>query len=247
MYCAICETHFNVRRNGLALLGDMITTQTDQMEHHVAKYLEIVIANLHWDWQTVCTNASWSIGQCLQSYGPQSSRNTRRAQGNNMDENQMANGHGNGNILDEHCDEILNRLVTILMNDEAPEYMVTNVAITMARLVRAYPDRIIKKWDIFAVEWIQSLSKFQEDADKVDAFKTLMGTVMKNPVAVVQSRNGCRVLFESMASWENPPKELNDQFHSVLMGFKNAAPNWDKLLASLTDSARQTLQQRYKV
>merc|ERR1719356_691738 len=99
MYCAICETHFNVRRNGLALLGDMITKQTDQMEHHVAKYLGVVIANLQWDWQTVCTNASWSIGQCLASYGPQSSRNTRCAQ-NGQNQQNMSNGHGQGNVMD---------------------------------------------------------------------------------------------------------------------------------------------------
>jgi len=244
MYCAICETHFNVRRNGLALLGDMITTQTDQMESHVHKFLGVVIANLQWDWQTVCTNASWSIGQSLASYGPSSKRNTP-SQPKSGDI--QSNGHGAGNVLDEHCDEILNRLVSILKTDEAPEYIVTNAAITMARLVRGYPDRIIKKWDCFAVEWIGSLSKFQEDMDKIDAFKTLMGTVMKNPVAVVQSKNGCRVLFESIAAWKQPPKVLNDQFQSVLVGFKNAAPNWEKLMAGLEPPTRQKLAERYGV
>lgn len=233
MYCSIAETHFNVRRNGLALLGDMITTQTDQMEQHVRKYLSVVVANLQWDWQTVCTNASWSIGQCLAEYGPNSKRS-----GNNKQQD---------NVMDEHCDEILNRLVAILKKEEAPEYIEGNVAITMARLVRAYPDRITKKWDCFAVEWITALMKFQEDSDKIDAFNVLMGTVMKNPVAVVQSRNGCRVLFESIAKWQNPPKELNDQFKNVLVGFKNAAPNWDGLMGGLDEKTRQTLGERYNV
>jgi len=237
MYCAICETHFNVRRNGLALLGDLITAHTEQMEQHVAKFLGVVTANLQWDWQTVCTNASWSIGQSLAHYGPAAKGRARRT---------VENGHG-GNVMDEHCDEILNRLVDILKRPEAPEYIVTNAAITMARLVRAYPARIIKKWDCFAVEWIESLAKFQEDADKIEAFATLMATVMKNPVAVVQSKNGCKALFESIARWKQPPKELNGQFQNVLTGFKNAAPNWDKIMGKLDGDTRRLLRERYNV
>jgi len=243
MFCSIRETQFNVRRNGLALLGDMFTSQTDQMEQHVPTFLRVVIANLQWDWQTVCTNASWSIGQCLAEYGPQSKRKNSSC---NQDV-ALNSGNTHQNVMDPHCDEILNRLVGILKEEKSPEYMVTNIAITMARLVRAYPDRIIKKWDCFAVEWIGSLAKFQEDQDKIDAFKTLMATVMKNPVAVVQSRNGCRVLFESIAQWQQPPPELNEQFKNVLNGFKNAAPSWDKLMGSMEPEARQKLKDRYGV
>eukprot|EP00488_Nonionellina_sp_1-RS-2012_P001099 TRINITY_DN174_c0_g1_i1.p1 TRINITY_DN174_c0_g1~~TRINITY_DN174_c0_g1_i1.p1 ORF type:complete len:164 (+),score=43.36 TRINITY_DN174_c0_g1_i1:289-780(+) len=159
LYCSICETHFNVRRNGLALLGDVITYHADEMKEHIVKFMNIVIANLNWDWQTVCTNASWCIGQALTVYAEP---NTPKA--NNTD---------NG-MMHEYCDDILSHLVEILKCESSPTYIVTNIAITMARLVKAFPKRIVKKWDTFAVEWIKSLAMFQEDNDKIEAFETLM-------------------------------------------------------------------------
>ena len=138
-------------------------------------------------------------------------------------------------------------LVEILKATQAPPYIVTNIAITMARLVKSFPDRIIKKWDQFAVEWIQSLSMFQEDNDKIQSFQTLMLVVMKNPIAVVQSRNGCTVLFKAIASWQHPPKFLNDSFQKVLMGFKKAAPNWDNIMNNLDQNTQHILKSRYNV
>jgi len=242
LYCSICETHFNVRRNGLALLGDLISLHAVNMQAHIGKFLKIVIANLNAEWQTVCTNASWCIGQSLFVFGP----NAQNNEINGIPENQDNVNHDD-NVMAPHCDQILAHLVDILKSQAAPPYIVTNIAITMARLVQAFPDRIIKKWDQFAVEWITSLAMFQEDQDKIQSFQTLMFVVMKNPIAVVQSRNGCTVLFKSIASWQNPPKTLNDQFQKVLCGFKKAAPNWDHIMNNLDQNTRQTLRNRYNV
>ena len=239
LYCSICETHFNVRRNGLALLGDIITLHSSNMKQHIEKFLRIVIANLNWDWQTVCTNASWCIGQSLQVYGPSTD--------NNNNNNNNGGTRGEESLMDNYCDEILSHLVEILKSQQAEPYIVTNIAITMARLVKAFPDKIIQKWDQFAVEWISSLTMFQEDKDKIESFETLMFVVMKNPIAVVQSRNGCTVLFKAIASWQNPPKFLNDQFQKVLMGFKKAAPNWNNIMNNLDQNTQQTLNNRYNV
>ena len=187
LYCSICETHFNVRRNGLALLGDLITLHDSEMKQHITKFLRIVIANLNWDWQTVCTNASWCIGQSLKVYGPQQPQQQLLLQQQNGNNNNSNNNNDSNNIMEEYCDEILSHLVEILKCESAPKYIVTNIAITMARLVAAFPDKIIAKWDQFAVEWIRSLAMFQEDQDKIQSFQTLMIVVMKNPIAVVQS------------------------------------------------------------
>ena len=55
------------------------------------------------------------------------------------------------------------------------------------------------------------------------------------------------MLFESIASWKNPPKFLNDQFQKVLLGFKKAAPNWQNIMNNLQPQTQQILKQRYNV
>jgi len=205
----------------------LITLNADCMRPHIYKFLGIVIANLQADWQTVCTNASWCIGQSLLAYSDKDNEDKP--------------------VMDEFVDQILANLVNCLKDPNAPSYIVTNIGITIARLVQAFPDQIIKKWDQFAVEWIESLGMFQEDADKIQAFKTLMMVVMKNPIAVVQSRNGCNVLFEAIAKWKQPPDFLNEQFQKVLIGFKKAAPNWTNIMNRLDQNTRQILKTRYNV
>jgi len=235
MYCSICETHFNVRRNGLALLGTLVSYHGKELRPHVDKFMRVVIANLNQDWHTVCTNASWCIGQCLSVYATP----TPTTSGDAANTKTL--------MMSDYCDDILAHLVDILKSKDAESFVISNVAITMARLVQAYPDRIIEKWNQFAVEWIHALSMFDEDDDKIQSFQTLMMVVMKNPTAVVQSRHGCRTLFEAIAAWENPPRFLNEQFGSVLNGFKHAAPSWDKLMNDLQPNIRQILRSRYNV
>ncbi len=152
LYCSICETHFNVRRNALALLGDIITLNSNEIRPHMNKFLKIIIANLNWDWQTVCTNASWCIGQSLMVYG----------------QSQQCKNE----LLQPYCDEILNRLVEILKCEKSPAYIVTNIAITMARLVKIFPKKIINKWDKIII------NVFKKIMIKFEAFQTLMLVVI---------------------------------------------------------------------
>ncbi|ETN98068.1 transportin-2, partial [Reticulomyxa filosa] len=69
LYCAILEKHLAVRRNGLALLGDLILFCSDQVGPHIGKFMPLCIENLQPELYLICTNSSWCIGVGLEKYG----------------------------------------------------------------------------------------------------------------------------------------------------------------------------------
>jgi len=186
----------------------------------------------------VCINASWCIGQSLTKYGK---------------------------LLQPYVQQILNALVQILKttnitigdidqnnNEDTEEYnkidlayIVSNASITLARLVKVFPDEILKLWNSFAIEWICGLEKFNEDNDKIDAFLVLMKCVSRKPQTIVSYQNGVEVLFSAIAHWKNPPLSLIPSFKQIIQLFKQNATNWNYVLSLLAKDVYDIIVNKY--
>ncbi|ETO22413.1 hypothetical protein RFI_14786, partial [Reticulomyxa filosa] len=115
--------------------------------------------------------------------------------------------------------KILDHLIAILKGDpkKMKKIIKPNAAITLARLAYVFPEDVLKFWDKFAVEWMNALTEFPEDQDKLMAFQTLVGMITANPKVVVSHNLGLVALFRAICSWRNPPQTLQTSFAKVLL------------------------------
>ncbi|ETO22068.1 hypothetical protein RFI_15134, partial [Reticulomyxa filosa] len=200
LYCATVERYFNVRKNAFALVGDLIVHCSDKIGPHIGKFMPLCIENLKPEYGLVCNNASWCVGVALEKYGSK---------------------------MNIYWKPVLEHLIVILKADDKKikHFVKPNAAITLARLACTFPNDVIKLWDKFAVDWMNALSIFNEDDDKIMAFQTLIRVINANPKVVVEHRRGLRALFFAICSWKKPPPNLQSGFNKVLFCFLFALIN----------------------
>lgn len=78
------------------------------------------------------------------------------------------------------------------------------------------------------------------------AFTGLCEMIKLNPRGVI---NQFAHLCDAIASWQNPPAELNEMFRQILVGYKSsvAADAWVQYYGTFPEYMRTRLTERYQI
>ena len=179
--------------------------------------MSILIQNLQISNTSVCNNASWAIGEFLISLGTERSK--------------------------PYCEAILTKEVQIINSKNLKLSLMENTAVTIGRLAYVCPDLVAPHLASFCTYWCIALKTVRHTIEKDHAFRGLCLMVRKNPQATMQS---FPYICDAIASWTNPPKELAEEFHTLLHGFKKSiGDTWPTYYSSFPKDLIETLSKNY--
>merc|ERR1712083_21104 len=96
----------------------------------------------------------------------------------------------------------------------------------------------------FAQAWCCALKTIRDDIEKEHAFIGLCEMIKINPQGAIR----CLLdLFEAIASWGNPPEQLNTMFGQIVLGYKGSIPpeQWNAFHSTFPEHLAQRLHERY--
>ncbi|KAL7424888.1 hypothetical protein Q5752_000574 [Cryptotrichosporon argae] len=214
-----------VRQSAHALLGDMAISCFDILEPFVPQLMPAIIEQIvpepPADCVSVCNNAAWAAGEIALKFTV------------------------NKAPLEPFADDLINRLVPILLNPKTPKSLSENAAVTIGRLGLVCPDRIAPHLGTFAQAWCTALWDIKDNDEKDSAFRGFCMLVGANPAGL---DNSFVWFCNAVCKWQHPSAQLDNMFRQILQGFKSGlADKWDATLAGFSDVLRERMRERYGV
>ncbi|KAE9979019.1 hypothetical protein EG327_007180 [Venturia inaequalis] len=219
-YC-LKDTHNDVRQSAYALLGDCAIYVFPQLQQVLPTILDIVLDQLDVDSSSydadtgfaVVNNACWSLGEIA----------VRQKQ-----------------EMDPHVDRILNKLGAILFNQKIPESLNENAAIALGRLGIGCPEKLAPHLSVFALPWLQAMSRVQWTEEKANAFWGFNLTVLKNPPAMEKClldyfNETATISSTSLLSGDNNMSKVKTSFQQVIAQYRSMIPTFDQFLHQLPE------------
>jgi len=186
---------------------------------YLGEYLPIMAGNLQAEYHSACNNACWAIGEVVLRIGKD---------------------------MEGMVDDLVKQLVRILNSGHFNRCLLENAAITLGRLGLAMPERVAPHLGEFLKRWCSYLQAVRDDAEKESAFRGMCLMVKHNPHGAVKHFS---YLVEAMASWQQPPQELQVMFHHILHSFKQSlGPEaWLKITQTWQPELVSHLAQQYQL
>jgi transportin-1 len=214
-----------VRQSAHALLGDMAMTCFSLLYPEVEQLMPSIIEQITpeptADCVSVCNNAVWAAGEIAMQFGPDPTK------------------------LVPFVDDLLKRLVPILLNSKSPKSLSENAAVTIGRLGLVCPEQIAPHLAVFAHAWCTALWDIKDNDEKDSAFRGFCRLIMANPSGIEQAF----VHFcNAICKWQQPSRELDGMFRSLLQEFKTqSGAGWEPTVNAFPPMIRQRLAERYQV
>jgi transportin-1 len=182
-------------------------------------FVSILIQNLQPKNSSVCNNASWALGELVISLGPE--------------------------ISSKYCETILAKEIQIINTKNLKLSLMENTSVTIGRLAYVCPDLVAPHLASFCTYWCIALKTVKHNSERNHAFRGLCLLVRKNPQAVVQS---LPYICDAIGSWTNPPKDLAEEFFTLLQGFKKSiGDGWTQYYSTFPKDLREILTSTYKL
>ncbi|CAK9784881.1 putative importin beta-2 subunit [Cutaneotrichosporon oleaginosum] len=224
---AACLTHFEppVRQSAHALLGDMAMTCFPLLRPYVPDLMPAIMDQIipepQQDSISVCNNAAWAAGEIAIQY------------------------QGDAAPIEPFVDDLIKRLIPILLNQKSPKSLSENAAVTIGRLGLVAPDRVAPHLGTFAQAWCTALWEIKDNDEKDSAFRGFCMLIVKNPAGL---ENSFIWFCNAVCKWQHPSRELDDMFRQILQAFKNQlGAQWEQQTASFPTVIRERLRDRYQV
>eukprot|EP01080_Neovahlkampfia_damariscottae_P002701 gene2701-3897_t len=217
LYFCCQEKRTDVRQASFALLGELSKCCIGLFQTTMNDFMAILIQNLQITNTSACNNASWAIGEFLISLGTERSK--------------------------PYCEAILSKEIQIINSKNLKLSLMENTAVTIGRLAYVCPDLVAPHLASFCTYWCIALKTVRHTSEKDHAFRGLCLMVRKNPQATLQS---FPYICDAIASWTNPPKELGEEFYTLLHGFKKSiGDGWPTYYATFPKDLVETLSKTY--
>ncbi|QDS77675.1 hypothetical protein FKW77_003395 [Venturia effusa] len=223
-YC-LKDAHNDVRQSAYALLGDCAIYVFPQLQQVLPTILDILLDQLDVDSSSydadsgfpVVNNACWSLGEIA----------VRQKQ-----------------EMGPYVDRILNKLGAILFNQKIPESLNENAAIALGRLGIGCPEKLAPHLSVFALPWLQAMSRVQWTEEKANAFWGFNLIVLKDLPAMEKClleyfNETATIPATSLLSGDNNMSKVKVSFQQVIAQYRSMIPTFDQFL-------RQLPEDRYK-
>lgn len=224
---AMCLNHFEppVRQSAHALLGDMAMTCFPLLRPYVPELMPAIIDQITPepapDCVSVCNNAAWAAGEIAIQY------------------------REDATPIEPFVDDLIKRLIPILLNTKSPKSLSENAAVTIGRLGLVCPNRVAPHLGTFAQAWCTALWEIKDNDEKDSAFRGFCMLIGANPSGL---ENSFVWFCNAVCKWQHPSRELDVMFRQILQAFKTQlGAGWDAQVAAFPPAIRQRLADRYQV
>ncbi|KAG0182044.1 hypothetical protein DFQ28_001171 [Apophysomyces sp. BC1034] len=211
----------DILQSTYALIGDLSIACFDRLVDCLPVILPELIQQIAYDFQSgsVCNNAVWAGGEIAIRWRGE---------------------------IETYVQPMMERLLPLLINPEAPTTLQENVVIAIGRLGLACPAIVAPHLPQFVSQWLVKSTIIREHDEKDTAFRGLCEMIKTNPQAV---SNDLSILLDIIAKWQRPSPELQEGFNNVLMGYKNmlTSDQWQQAWRSLSPENQQILTQRFYI
>lgn len=220
----------DVRQSAYALLGDCAIALYPSVEQHLSKLMPILIRQLDLDnirdedsenAFNVLINVCWSAGEI---------------------------GARAGDKMTAFLEPLFQGLLTIVKNEECPEAVNENSAMTLGRLGLACPDQLALHLPEYAEHFLSSMSKISTSHEKASAFMGFNSVIERNPQAMESS---LAEYFTSIAIFPQKGKqateysEVRNSFARVIQGYRQLIPDFGGFFTRLPAAVQQKLKDGY--
>ncbi|PWN46719.1 ARM repeat-containing protein [Violaceomyces palustris] len=211
-----------VRQSAYALLGDLAISCFDLLKPYLPALMPELIRQIEPEPKmenvSVCNNAAWAAGEIALQYGPDPE-------------------------LTQWVDELINRLVPVLLSPKSVKSLSENAAVTIGRLGLVQPNMVAPHLEVFIEAWCQALWDIKDNEEKDSAFRGLCEMIQVNPNGAAK---GFVYFCNAVVRWTTPSAELNEMFRKILTGFREmSGAQWDVQKAQFPPVIVQRLADRY--
>lgn len=211
-----------VRQSAYALLGDLAISCFDLLKPFLPALMPELIRQIEPEPKmenvSVCNNAAWAAGEIALQYGADPE-------------------------LTQWVDELIQRLVPVLLSTKSVKSLSENAAVTIGRVGLVQPQLVAPHLEVFFESWCQALWDIKDNDEKDSAFRGLCEMIQVNPNGAAK---GFVYFCNAVVRWSTPSAELNDMFRKILTGFRDmSGPQWEVQKSHFPPVIVQRLADRY--
>jgi len=220
LYGCMQDKRYDILQSTFALVGDLARNCVVHIQPVLHQYLPILTENLISTNVAVCNNASWAIGEISMKVGDK---------------------------LAPFVPSMLHKLCQLINRPSLNPSLLQNTAITIGRLGFVCPEILATQIGDFIEPWCYTLRGVRDQTEKESACRGLIKMITINPAGVVKN---FVAVCDVIVSFEvPPPDDLREQFHQLLVGFKNSMQpeQWNLYINSFPEHIRQGLHHMYHI
>ncbi|KAL0080071.1 armadillo-type protein [Phycomyces blakesleeanus] len=207
-----------VLQSTYALIGDLAIACFDRIKDGLPLFMPELISQLSPDieYVSVYNNATWAAGEIAMRWDG----------------------------IDPFVEPLLERLIPLLSDPQAPDSLQENVIITIGRLGLARPKALSEQPTHFVRPWLRKSINLPENDEKDTAFQGICQLIKVSPQHLIDE---LPMLLVTISQWENPSPELFGLFGEVIAGYKNmlTPEQWKENWECVGKSYRNKLTERY--
>ncbi|KAN0062736.1 hypothetical protein ACQY0O_004931 [Thecaphora frezii] len=213
-----------VRQSAYALLGDLAISCFDLLKPYLPALMPKLIEQIEPEPKmeniSVCNNAAWATGEIALQYGSDPE-------------------------LTQWVEELIARLVRVLLSVRSVKSLSENAAVTIGRLGLVQPQLVAPHLEMFIEAWCQALWDIKDNDEKDSAFRGLCEMIQVNPNGAAK---GFVYFCNAVVRWTTPSAELNEMFRKILTGFRDmAGAQWEVQKQQFPPVIVQRLADRYQL
>lgn len=242
-----------IRQSAYALLGDLAISTFDVLRPTIPSIMPELINQIEAEPTlvnvSVCNNAAWAVGEIALQYRNVSLKEGAGAAGANAASSASASTSSPSYTpvpeFAQFVDPLVSRLISVLLSPNSVKSLTENSAVTLGRLGLFAPQLVSPQLSLFFERWCQSLWDIKDNEEKDSAFRGLCEMIKANPNGAVK---GFIYFCNAVVRWTTPSRELNDEFTTILHGFKDmSGAGWEGMRAQLPEPIAVRLMERYQI
>lgn len=229
LFMAMKDGREDVRMSAFALVGELSRSGMPSLIPVLADYIGAIVGGLNPEYMRCATNATWALGELVMMAGflPSSVPVDRTA------------------IQKPLLDVAIPSLIRVVNISRIHQVLVENTAVTLGRLGLVMPDVLAPRLETFAGGMLAAVIGIIDDNDKEHAFSGMNALIKLNP-------SGFMPFFclysDAVANWMHVPPKLEEEFGSILVGFKTSlGDQWPALFSRCPLDLRNCLSIRFSL
>lgn len=229
LFMAMKEGREDVRMSAFALVGEFARSGMPSLIPVLADYIGAIVGGLNPEYMRCAANATWALGEIVMMAGflPASVPVDRAA------------------IQKRLLDVAIPSLIRVVNIPRIHQVLLENTAVTLGRLGLVMPDVLAPRLETFAGGMLAAVKGIVDDSDKEHAFSGMNALIKLNPSSFMPFF--C-LYFDAVASWMHVPPKLEEEFGSILVGFKTSlGDQWPALFSRCPPDLRNCISIRFSL
>eukprot|EP00049_Salpingoeca_infusionum_P019426 m.361806 g.361806 ORF g.361806 m.361806 type:complete len:878 (+) comp19921_c0_seq1:188-2821(+) len=194
----------DVRQCALGALGELSNNCGVLLHDHLEAIVAVLVENMDPLFASVCNNTIWTLSRLSSAFGED---------------------------LQPYYPTLLEHLIPLINRKLCSPMLLENLALCIGILGRYPTQELIDALPDYLVVWSTILRDVQDNPEKADAFVGMCLVIKHNPQAALR---GLVYFLDAVASWEQPPPELQQMFAELIEMFvTNMGENWTAFVEQL--------------